>query len=492
MNALPQNRTVLITGATGYIGGRLIHALREKPVRLRCLARRPAFLTAKMPAADVVQGDMLEPASLGPALAGVDTAYYLVHAMGSGSDFEENERRSARNFADAAKAAGVRRIVYLGALADGDDSLSHHLRSRLAVGDILRESGVPVIEFQASIVIGAGSLSYELIRALVERLPVMITPRWVRTPSQPIAIDDLLAYLVEALDLPLEQGGTFEIGGADVVSYGELMQQYAAKRGLRRVLIPVPVLTPYLSSLWLGLVTPVYARIGRHLIEGVRNPSVVRNHSAADVFAVRPVGVAEAIAQAQRAEDRELAATHWSDALSSSGQRTSWGGVQFGARLVDSRTADVPVPASMAFSVIERIGGATGWYYGDWLWQLRGALDLLAGGAGMRRGRRDLEHLRLGDTVDCWRVEALEPGRRLRLFAEMRLPGRAWLEFETVDNGAGTTIRQTSIFDPVGLAGIAYWYGLYPVHQLVFAGMLRGIAERATNLPKAADCQLTA
>lgn len=468
---------VLLTGATGYVGGRLLKKLESLGVTTRCLARRPEHLQSKIgPGVEVVAGDVMDRQCLAAACAGVHTAYYLVHSMGSAGSFEDQDRLGAQNFAQAARNAGVQRIVYLGGLGDEQEALSPHLRSRHEVGEILRACGVPVIEFRASIILGSGSLSFELIRSLVERLPVMITPRWVRVPAQPIAINDVLSYLIAALDLPLSGSRTYEIGGADQVTYADLMKEYARQRRLKRWLIPVPVLTPYLSSLWLGLVTPVFARIGRKLIESIRHPTVVRDPAALTDFTIHPVGVRQAIADALRNEDQELAQTRWSDALSSSGAVRSWFGVQFGPRLVDSRTVTVEASAAEAFAPVTRIGGKKGWYFANWLWRLRGTLDLLVGGVGLRRGRRDPESLRVGDTVDCWRVEALEPGRLLRLAAEMKLPGRAWLEFEVTASQGKSTIRQTAIFDPVGLLGRAYWYAVYPLHQYVFAGMLRGIA----------------
>ena len=363
-------------------------------------------------------------------MSGVHTAYYLVHSLGTKQDFEQEDRQAAANFATAARQAGVQRIIYLGGLGNAEHGLSRHLRSRQETGEVLRSSGVPVIELRASIIIGSGSLSFELIRVLTERLPVMICPRWVATPTQPIAIEDVLDYLLAALDLPEEQSRIFEIGGPDVVSYGGIMREYARQRGLRRLMISVPLLTPYLSSLWLGLVTPVYARIGRKLVEGLRNPTVVRDLSARDAFSIRPRSLAEAIQRAMVNEDRDFAETRWSDALSSTGPPRGWGGVRFGTRIVDSRTAVVEAPPDVAFAPVQRIGGETGWYFGNFLWKLRGWLDLLVGGVGLRRGRRDPMNLQVGDAVDFWRVEAIEPGRRLRLAAEMRLPGRAWLEFE--------------------------------------------------------------
>ena len=365
---------ILVTGGTGYVGGRLIPLLESRGLNVRCLARRPEFLQSRVnPQTEVVAGDMLQPETLEGALQGVETAFYLVHSMGTGKDFEDEDRVAARNFSEAARRSGVRRIIYLGGLGEEQQELSKHLRSRQEVGQILRESGSQVIEFRASIVIGSGSLSFELIRALVQKLPVMLCPKWVSTPSQPIAIEDLLDYLLAAVDLPQGPSDIFEIGGPDHVSYRELMQEYARQRGLKRWMIPVPFLSPRLSSLWLGLVTPVYALVGRKLVDSLRNPTVVTNSHARDVFAIRPRGVSDAIARALVNEDHELAATRWSDALSSSGRPMRWGGVRFGTRLVDSRSVE----------------------------------------------------LRVGDPIDCWRVESLEPDRRLRLVAEMCF-GVAW------------------------------------------------------------------
>ena len=475
------SRRILLTGATGYVGGRLLKALEAGGHPVRCLARRPENLSGKVAdTTEVVPGDLLDRDSLNRAMAGIGTAYYLVHSLGSSGDFEAEEAAGAQNFADAARAAGVSRIIYLGGLGAVADATSPHLRSRWRVGDILRSSGATVIEFRASIVIGSGSVSFEMVRALVERLPVMITPRWVSVPAQPIAITDLLDYLQAGLDVPVDGSRIFEIGGADVVSYGGLMQEYARQRGLRRRMIAVPVLTPRLSSLWLGLVTPVYARIGRKLIDSLRHASIVENPAPAGAFGIRPMGIADAIATAIRNEDRDYAATRWSDALSSSGRERVRGNVRFGTRLVDTRTVTVASPPGTAFEPIRRIGGSTGWYYANALWKLRGFLDLLVGGVGVRRGRRHPSDLAVGDTVDWWRVESYEPGRRVKLYAEMRLPGRAWLEFEvTPAPNGGSIIRQTAEFDPIGLAGLIYWYALWPAHACVFRGMIHGIARAA-------------
>lgn len=470
-------RLVLLTGATGYVGGRLLHALEAAGHRVRCLSRHPNALSQRVAqTTEVVKGDVLDAASLATSMVGIHAAYYLVHSMASANSFEEEDRRAAHAFAAAARDAGVQRIVYLGGLGSGSE-LSAHLRSRQEVGRILRESGVPSIELRASIVIGSGSASFEMIRALVEKLPVMITPRWVKTRSQPIAVEDVIAYLMRALDIQISGSTTVEIGGTDQVSYLDLMKEYAHQRGLRRWMIPVPVLSPRLSSLWLGLVTPVYARVGRELVDSLRNETIVRDRSADALFSVCALGYREALKRALANEDREFAETRWSDAFSSLRIAPQWGGAKFGRRIVDSRTVHVCFSPPMAFRPIERLGGKTGWYYGNWLWGIRGLLDLLFGGAGMRRGRRDPDRLLAGDTLDFWRVEEIQTDSLLRLAAEMRLPGRAWLQFEVEPDGSGSVVRQTAIFDPAGVLGQLYWYLLYPVHQFVFAGMLRGIVD---------------
>jgi uncharacterized protein YbjT (DUF2867 family) len=413
-------------------------------------------------------------------MRGVDAAYYLVHAMSSPVDFESEDRRLAGVFARAAQAAGVRRIIYLGGLCPhGESVLSQHLRSRQEVGRILRESGVPTIEFQASIILGSGSLSFEIIRSLVERLPLMVTPRWVRINAQPIFIDDVLAYLLQSLEIPLTESRIYEIGGADVMSYGNLMHEYARQRGLRRWMIPVPVLTPRLSGIWLNLVAPVYARIGRKLVESIRYATVVQEDSARRDFPIRPIGVAEALSRVLLGEERHFNMTRWADAVSSQANERAWRDAPWGSRIVDHRVAKTSATPDQAFVPIRRIGGRNGWYFLNPLWQLRGWIDALVGGVGPRRGRRDPEDLRVGDALDYWRVEAVEPGRRLRLRAEMKLPGRAWLEFQVKPIPGGSEIHQTAIFDPLGLWGLAYWYALFPAHAWIFGGMLQTIARRA-------------
>jgi uncharacterized protein YbjT (DUF2867 family) len=479
---------VLVAGATGYVGGRLLAALeaRAEPSGLRCLARRPEDLRDRVAATtEVVPGDCLDRASLDAALEGTATAFYLVHSMGRGDDFVAQDRLAAQNFAAAAAACGVRRIVYLGGLGSAADRLSAHLRSRQETGALLAGTGVPVVELRASVIVGSGSLSFEMVRSLVERLPVMLCPRWVRVLTQPIAIEDVVAYLVAALDLPAGQEGVFEIGGPDVLSYGDLMRELASQRGLRRLLIPVPILSPRLSSLWLGLVTPLYARVGRQLIDSLRNTTVVRSDRALETFTIRPRPLREAIARALASDPYAGTTNRWSDARSSSALRPrAWRTLPGQRRIVDTRTVSVNATAAQAFAPVRRIGGSQGWYWGNALWRLRGFLDLLAGGVGVRRGRAHPERLFVGDAVDWWRVEALVPDRLLRLHAEMRLPGEAWLEFEVSPDGGRTTVRQTAIFEPDGVLGLAYWYALLPLHAPIFRGMLRAIASQAT--PRAA------
>ena len=470
----------LLTGATGYIGGRLLRRLERDGSAVRCLCRNPETLGWRVaPGTEVVRGDLLQPASLDAAFFGVDTAFYLVHSMNSGEEFEAEERRAAHNFAVAACKAGVRRIIYLGGLAHGAE-LSAHMRSRVETGNILRASGVPVIEFQASIVIGSGSASFEMIRALVERLPVMITPRWVNTASQPIAIEDVIDYLAASVRLPATGNLTFEIGGADITSYMGIMREYARQRSLRRWIVRVPFLSLSLSSRWLTLITPVYAAIGRSLIASVRNPSVVLNHAALDAFDIRPMGITSAIERALANEDRSLAETRWSDARTPAALVSALpkSDAHF---FVNTQTTRVPVAPLQAFAPIRRIGGRTGWYFGNVLWRIRGLIDLMMGGVGMRRGRPDPETPFPGSTLDFWRVESYQPGRRLRLFAEMKVPGRAWLEFRAEPEGASTVITQLAEFEPRGLFGILYWYLLAPIHEVMFRGMLRRIAAAALH-----------
>lgn len=477
----------LLTGATGYVGGRLLRRLEKEGLPIRCLCRHPEALRSRVaPGTEVVQGDLLQPASLGAAFFGIDTAFYLAHSMKNGKKFEADEHQAAANFAEAARAANVQRIIYLGGLGHGDD-LSPHMRSRAETGEILRSSGIPVIEFQASIVIGSGSASFEMIRALVERLPIMITPRWVNTAAQPIAIDDVIEYLAAATGLPAQGNLTIEIGGRDVTSYAGIMREFARQKNLRRWIVRVPFLSLSLSSRWLTLITPVYASIGRCLIESVRNPSVVRNSTARDLFAVNPMGISQAIQRALTNEDRPAAETRWSDAAARGARQPEPGR----DLLINEQKIRVPLQPAEAFAPVRRIGGQTGWYFGNVLWRIRGLIDLMIGGVGMRRGRPDCETPLPGSTLDFWRVQLYEPNSRLRLFAEMRIPGRAWLEFRADFDGSSTVLSQIAQFEPRGLAGLLYWYLLWPIHAVMFRIMLRRIAAVAVQLQRGAESRST-
>jgi len=478
--------TVLVTGATGYIGGRLVPRLLASGFHVRCLARDPARLQGRawLGQVEVATGDCLRAETLPPAMQGMEVAFYLVHSMAGGQDFEQRDVQAARNFASAARAAGLRRIVYLGGLGDSDSTLSEHLRSRQETGKVLTESGVPVTEFRAAVIVGSGSLSFEIIRYLTERLPVMICPRWLYTKAQPIAVRNVLDYLVAALTTPESAGRTIEIGGADVLSYGDMLRGYARARGLRRCLVPVPVLTPRLSSYWVHLVSPVPAAIARPLIQGLRNDVVVRDESARQIFPqIQPLDYAQAVRLALANLDTGKVETAWSDALSSSQGDvppvvlTTQEGI-----IIERRQRLVPMPAAAVFKAFTQLGGGTGWLFMDWTWRVRGIFDRLIGGVGLRRGRRDPHVLRVGDAVDFWRVEAVEPDRLLRLRAEMKVPGRAWLEFRVESLDPDTSrLFQTAFFAPRGLTGLLYWYLLYPIHAVIFSGLAKRLALLASK-----------
>jgi uncharacterized protein YbjT (DUF2867 family) len=399
--------------------------------------------------------------------------------MGGGNDFSERDLLAARNCAEAAKSAGVRRIIYLGGLGDPQAELSAHLRSRQETGAALREAGVSVTEFRAAVIVGSGSLSFEMIRYLTERLPVMICPRWVFTRVQPIAIRNVLDYLVAALDSPDSAGRVLEIGGQDVLTYADMMMGYARARGLKRWLISVPVLTPRLSSYWVHLITPIPSVIARPLIKGMGNEVVVRDDTARRLFpTIELLDYATSVRLALGKIESRGVETAWSDALTSSqGEKTPVALLTSEGMIIERRRRAVAADSKVVFRSFARLGGDRGWLYLDWTWQLRGMIDRLCGGVGMRRGRRDPENLRVGDALDFWRVEAVEPGQLVRLRAEMRVPGRAWLEFQATAHPDGTTLlTQTAFFEPKGLSGLLYWYLLYPVHRLIFSGLIRRIA----------------
>ena len=480
---------ILVTGATGYIGGRLIPRLLELGYRVRCLVRDPVRLQGRSWQADVeiVAGDVLQPESLAPAMQGVSAAYYLVHSLAGGSDFHQRDLTAAGHFGAAARAAGIERIIFLGGLAEAASGLSEHLRSRQQTGDSLRSAGVPVTEFRAGVIVGSGSLSFEMIRYLTERVPVMICPRWVYTRTQPIGIRDVLEYLAAALAVPESSGQVIEIGGADVVTYGEMMTIYAEVRGLKRWMVPVPVLTPRLSSYWVNLVTPIPAAIARPLVEGLRNESIVHDPSALRLFPhIQPAGYRATVERAIARLEVHAIETAWSDALSTS--QGDVAPVTLTTRegmIVEQRQCIVPAPPADVYTILIGIGGKRGWFYMNWAWAIRGFIDQMMGGVGLRRGRRDPDKLRVGDALDFWRVEAVEPGHLLRLRAEMKVPGKAWLQLQVNphDNNQAR-LSQTAYFAPRGLLGWLYWYALYPFHALIFSGLINQIARRAVNLQR--------
>jgi len=479
---------VLVTGATGYIGGRLVPELTGAGYRVRCLARTPAKLDDRpwRHQVEVAEGDVLDPAAVERAMTGIDAAYFLVHSMGGReTDFAARDRRAARVFRDAAAAAGVRRIVYLGGLGDErDPELSPHLASRHEVGRLLAAGPVPVTELRAAIIIGSGSVSFEMLRHLAERLPAMVTPRWVATRCQPIAIRDVLACLLGVLRVPATSGRVLEIGGPDVLTYREMMVAYAEAAGLRAPwIVPVPLLSPSLSSRWVGLVTPLPVALARTLIDSLVNEVVVRDRAAAELLPVDPLPFHDAVRLAlQRVQDLDVATT-WADAeiggRSPAAPMTtdpSWSG---GTVLSDIKVVHAAASPAQVYRVVTGIGGERGWYAARLLWELRGLLDKAAGGTGLRRGRRHPDDLRVGDALDFWRVEELEPDRLLRLRAEMRLPGAAWLEFRIHPEGDGTRLEQWARFHPRGLTGRLYWWSLLPAHAAIFGRMAAGLAAAA-------------
>ena len=482
----------LVTGATGYIGSRLVQRLIAAGHSVRCLVRDPSRLKGRpwQLEVEIAAGDVLVKDSLLSAMEGIQVAYYLVHSMGAGSGFHERDLLAARNFGDAAKEAGVERIIYLGGLAEASTELSEHLRSRQQTGDALRESGVPVTEFRAGVIVGSGSLSFEMIRYLTERVPIMITPRWVYTKTQPIGIREVLEYLVGALSVPESKGRIIEIGGSEVVTYGQMMELYAEVRGLKRWMVPVPILTPRLSSYWVNIVTPIPAVIARPLIEGLRNENIVHDPIALELFPdIWPVDYRVSVERALARLQASNVESTWTDALSTS-QRdvppvilTTQEGM-----IIEQRQRVVQIPPADIYQVVAGIGGRRGWFYMNWAWEIRGFMDRIIGGVGLRRGRRDPDELRVGDALDFWRVEAVEADSLLRLRAEMKVPGKAWLQFQITPRKDGhTLLSQTAFFAPKGLAGFLYWYALYPIHGLIFNGMIDQVVLRASKVAKSKE-----
>ena len=416
-----------------------------------------------------------------PAFDDIDVAYYLVHSLSAGKDFPAQEFKCAQNFIKAANAAQIPKVIYLGGLANTQSELSKHLKSRLEVGAVLRSTKVICVELQASVIIGSGSLSYEIMKNLVERLPVMITPKWVSSMSQPIWIEDALKYLTQSAEIKFNSSVIVQIGGPDVVTYKHLMQIYADLRNLRRIMISVPVLTPNLSSKWLGLVTPVYARVGKKLIESLKTDSIITKANQQYSFEIIPCGVEEAIKNTMDMDDGPSEST-WYNSTSSSVVIKSHKKSRYHKYLLtDIREKTVKANAQNAFKPINEIGGQNGWYYANTLWKIRGWIDLLAGGVGIRRTRRNTQNFIIGDPLDWWRISHYIPDTLVRLGAEMKVPGKAWLQFEVIPDGDRCTIRQTAGMETHNFIGLIYWYGLFPLHALIFKGMLDAIGKKASR-----------
>lgn len=479
-----EHKTILVTGATGYVGGRLVPRLLEQGYRVRALVRDAARLVGREWAdqIEIVEGDVLKPETLPAAMQGVWATYYLIHSMSGNHDFQERDVTAARHFSQAAAAAGVQRIIYLGGLGDPESNLSDHLRSRQQTGDTLRASGIPVTEFRAGILVGSGSVSFEMVRHLTERVPIMICPRWVYTRTQPIAIRNALAYLIDALTVPQSAGKSIEIGGADVLTYRDMMLTYAEVRGLKRLVLPTPFLTPRLSSHWVQFITPIPSDIARPLIDGVRNEVVADTTLAQALFPhIELFDYRTAVELALIKLEASEVETAWSDALvSSQGDAEPVLFTSHEGMFLERRERVVDAPPQDVYAVFTGIGGERGWFTYNWAWQLRAWLDKMIGGVGFRRGRRHPDELYAGEALDFWRVEAIEEHHLMCLRAEMKVPGLAWLQFraEPLENGK-TKLIQTAFFAPKGLFGLMYWYALYPIHGPVFSSLIRALSERA-------------
>ncbi|PWB53913.1 MAG: DUF2867 domain-containing protein [Anaerolineales bacterium] len=481
-----KDRLILVTGATGYIGGRLVPRLLKPGYRVRCLVRDPAPLHryAWHSAVETVTGDVLQPDTLGPAMQGVSAAYYLIHSMSAGSGFHQLDLVAAHNFGTAACEAGVEQLIYLGGLAETTSNLSQHLRSRLQTGDALRSSGIPVTEFRAGVIVGSGSISFEMIRYLTERVPVMICPRWVYTPTQPIGIGEVLEYLATALDVPESSGRIIEVGGSEIITYGKMMIVYAEVRGLKRWMVPVPVLTPRLSSYWVNLVTPISSALARPLIEGLRTESTVHDPIARQLFPhVQPVDYRTSVERALTDLEPGKIDSTWIDYLSATwGDGTAVTMTVHEGMILEFHKRVVPSSAETVYHTFTGLGGKRRWPAITWVWKLRGFLDQIFGGVGFRRERRDPDELQVGDALDFWRVETLEPGHLLRLRSEMKMPGIAWLEWHVTPRGKESALLlQTSFFAPKGMLGWLYWYAVYPLHKLIYKKLIDQIAAHATS-----------
>jgi uncharacterized protein YbjT (DUF2867 family) len=489
MKSMPDNKLILVTGATGYIGGRLVPRLLDAGYSVRCLVRDPARLQGRpwLARVDVAAGDALDPASLDKALKGCSVAYYLIHGQRGGRLNAERDLQAARNFTQSAERQGVERIIYLGELVDSTADLSPYLRSRHETGYILRQSHVPVTEFRAGMVIGAGSAMFEMIRYLAEREPLFVCPAWWFSEAQPIAIRDVLSYLLAALENPKSSGKLVEIGGPTRLTYAEMLLAYSKLRNLKRILIRTPFYVPRLSAYWVHMVTPIHWRAVLPLIEGLRAHLVVHEDVAKDLFPqVQPIGFEYAVRLALGRVLSDTVETSWSDALVNSAGDTKpyMFKVEEGIML-ERRSLLLNLAPYSVFRAYTGIGGTRGWLYMDWAWALRGWMDKAIGGVGIRRGRRNPDEILSGESLDFWRVETVEKDRLMRLRAEMKVPGKAWLQFESLPQSDGKTLlTETAYFAPRGFWGFVYWYAMWPFHAFLFDGLIRRLASRAQLLAR--------
>ena len=481
---MKKTNLILVTGATGYVGGRLIPRLLDSGCRVRVLVRDPSRLQGRpwLEQVEVAQGDALQPETLAPALTGISAAYYLIHGMQGGKVNAKRDLNAARNFANAADAASLERILYLGELVDPTARLSPYLRSRHETGYILRQGRVPVTEFRAGMIIGSGSVLFEMVRYLSEREPLLVCPRWFFSKAQPIAIRNVLDYLVTALEQPESVGKLLEIGGSTRLTYADMLLGYARERGLKRVLIPTPFYVPHLSAYWVHMVTPVTYQTVLPLIEGLHADSLANDNLARSLFpSIQLLNFQTAVRYALVKIENGDIETSWSDALvTSKGDIKPYTFEIIAGMYIERRQKLVDLPAETIFRAFTGIGGARGWFYLDWAWAIRGWLDKVVGGVGLRRGRRHPDDIRTGESLDFWRVEELIPNHRMRLQAEMKVPGKAWLEFESEPQENGQTLLTvTAYFDARGLFGFLYWYAMWPFHKFIFDGLTNEIAKRA-------------
>jgi len=485
---MPHSKLILVTGATGYVGGRLVPRLIEAGYRVRVLVRDAARLQGRawLKQVEVVSGDALIPDTLTAALMDVSIAYYLIHGMQGGKVNADRDLQTARNFATAASQANIERIVYLGELVDPTSNISPYLRARHETGYVLRYGSVPVTEFRAGMIVGSGSALFEMIRYLTEREPLLVCPAWFFSQAQPIAIRDVLSYLITAIETPESIGRLIEIGGPTRLTYADMLREYAKERHLKRILVRTPFNTPRLSAYWVHLLTPIHWRVVLPLIEGLRARLIVRDEAAKKLFPhIKPIDFQTAVHLALGRIQRDNVETSWSDALvTTSGDIKPYTFTVEDGMFIETRQLLLNLKPEIVHRSYMGIGGERGWLYMDWSWALRGWMDKVVGGVGLRRGRRHPDEVRTGESLDFWRVEEVEPNRLLRLRAEMKLPGKAWLEFKSEPQQNKTLFTVTAYFAPRGLFGFLYWYAMWFPHRFIFDGLTRRLASRARVLSR--------